>query len=175
MKKFISFCDRLSTIGGIASAVLMIVALSLITVEMVIRTVFSKTLYITSEYTGYITAAIAFLALAYTLKEKGHIRVNFLHAILTERQRTMLEMYAFAVGFILGIMLTVTTVNFFWDALISGTRAMTISETYLAIPRSLLPVGLSILTLQFAAEFCRSIIMLRTGQVGEVESSALGR
>ncbi len=175
MHKFIKFCDRLSGLGGILSAVLMMVALAMITIEMIIRTLYSKTLYITGEYTGYITAAIAFLALAYTLKEKGHIRVNFLHGIMTDRQRVLLEMYSFAVGFIVAVVLTVTAFNFFWDALISGTRAMQISNTYLAIPRFLLPMGLSVLALQFAAEFCRAVINLRTGQTSEVESSALGR
>lgn len=175
MENFIRLCDRLSTWGGVLSGVLTIVALILVCAEMVVRGMFDKTLYITEEYTGYLMAALTFLGLAYTLKEKSHIRMVFLHEILKGRNRILLDLYAFAVGFLFCAMLTWTTADFFLDSIRTGSRSMQISSTYMAFPHFFLPFSSIILTLQFAAEFCRSLIRLRTGEAGEAESSTLGR
>lgn len=175
METFIRFCDRLSLAGGVLSGVLMIVALILVCAEMVVRGMFSKTLYITEEYTGYLMAALTFLALAYTLRDKSHIRMVFLHGILKGRSRTMVDLYAFAVGFVFCAVLSWNCVDFFLDSIRTGSRSMQISSTPLAIPHFFMPLGSIVLTLQFAAEFCRSLIRLRTGETGEAESSTLGR
>lgn len=175
MESFIRFCDRLSLYGGVLAGVLTIVALILVCAEMVVRGVFSKTLYITEEYTGYLMAALTFLALAYTLRDKSHIRMVFLHEILKGRSRTLLDIYAFTVGFLFCAILTYNCADFFLDSIRTGTRSMQISATYLAIPHFFMPLGSAILTLQFAAEICRSLIRLRTGETSEAESSTLGR
>jgi len=175
METFVKAIDRLSNIAGVASAILVMIGLILIMVEIIIRGTYGGTLLITLEYVRYITCAVTFLALGYTLKEKGHIRVNFLQNKLNEQQRLKLEMYSYVVGFVVGVVLTIATFNLFYMHLQSGSTAYTISQTPMAIPTFFMPVGLSIFSLQFAAEFFRSLIMLRTGQSGEVESSALGR
>jgi TRAP-type C4-dicarboxylate transport system permease small subunit len=175
VESFIRFCDRLSLYGGVLSGILMIVALVLVCAEMVLRTMFSKTLYITEEYTGYLMAALTFLALAYTLRDKSHIRMVFLHELVKGKARTMIDLYAFAVGFLFCVVLTYNCADFFLDSIRTGSRSMQISATYLAFPHFFMPLGSLILTLQFAAEFCRSLIRLRTGETGEAESSTLGR
>jgi TRAP-type C4-dicarboxylate transport system permease small subunit len=175
MEAFIRFCDRLSLYGGVLSGILMIVALLLVCTEMVVRTMFAKTLYITEEYTGYLMAALTFLALAYTLRDKSHIRMVFLHEVLKGRSRTLVDLYAFTVGFLFCLILTWNCADFFLDSIKTGSRSMQISATPLAYPHFFMPLGSAILTLQFAAEICRSFIRLRTGETGEAESSTLGR
>lgn len=177
MERFVNFCDRLSLAGGALSGILMLVGIALVLAEVVVRTLFSKTLYITEEYSGYLMAALTFLALAYTLREKGHIRMVFLHTVLKGRGRVLLDLYAFIAGFIFCAVLTSTTALFVWDAFLTNSKSMQISETYLAIPQAFMPLGSLVLTLQFAAEACRSILLLRSGRYeeAEAESSTLGR
>ncbi|MDK2823390.1 MAG: TRAP-type transport system small permease protein [Clostridia bacterium] len=176
MEKIIRFCERVSQGSGILAGVMMLIGLSLVLIEIVIRTLFDKTLYITEEYTGYLMVAITFMGLAYTLKEKGHIRMVFLHKILKGKARIILDIYSFTIGFIFFAIVTFTTTNFFWDSVVSQSRSMQISETYLAIPQFFMPLGSFIITLQFAAELIRAIIQLRMGTVKEqeIESKALG-
>ncbi len=175
MESFIRFCDRLSLYGGVLAGILTVIALLLVCVEMVVRTLFAKTLYITEEYTGYLMAALTFLALAYTLRDKSHIRMVFLHEIVKGRARNIVDLYAFIVGFLFCAVLTYNCFDFFLDSIRTGTRSMQISATPLAYPHFFMPLGSAILTLQFAAEICRSLIRLRTGETGEAESSTLGR
>ena len=177
MESFVRMCDKLSVACGVASGVLMVISTLLVLAEIVMRGVFSKTLYITEEYSGYLMAALTFLALAYTLKDKSHIRMTFLHTIAKGKAKLWLDVFAFSVGFAFCALLTYTTSEFFWDAVVTKSRSMQISQTYLAIPQFFMPLGTGVMMLQFVAEIMRTILLLRTGNVDavEAESSMLGR
>ena len=177
MESFVRMCDKLSVACGVASGVLMVISTMLVLAEIVMRGVFSKTLYITEEYSGYLMAALTFLALAYTLKDKSHIRMTFLHTIAKGKAKLWLDVFAFSVGFAFCALLTYTTGEFFWDAVVTKSRSMQISQTYLAIPQFFMPLGTGVMMLQFVAEIMRTILLLRTGNTDavEAESSMLGR
>jgi TRAP-type C4-dicarboxylate transport system permease small subunit len=178
MEKVAQVIDQLSAFFGRMSGILMIFGVVLIIAEIVVRVVFGSTLYITEEYTAYLMVSVTFLGLAYTLKEKGHIRMVFLHKLIKGgKGRTFLDLYSFLVGFIVFVLITFTTFNYFWDSVISGTRSMQISKTYLAIPQFAMPLGSLLITLQFASEFIKSVIRLRGGEmdIEEAESQTLGR
>lgn len=177
MKKIINLIDKISYIGGIASGAMIIIGLILVVIEIILRSLFSKTLFVTEEYSGYLMAGITFLALSYTLKEKGHIRMTFLHTILSERGKIILDMIAYTIGFIFSIILTYYTFLFFWDSLVSNSRSMQISQTPLAIPQFFLPVGSAMFALQFFAEFFKDYYTLKEGKINAIkeESKELGR
>lgn len=177
MERLARVCDRISKAGGALSGVMIIAGLVLVLAEILLRTLLSKTLYIAEEYTGYLMAGTTFIALAYTLKDKSHIRMVFLHSILRGKKRLFLDIYAFFVGTLFGAVLTWSTFLFFWDSLINKSRSMQISETYLAIPQFFLPLGALLLTLQFGAELAGSVIRLIEGggPENETESGTLGR
>lgn len=177
MEIFIRLSDRLSKAGGVLAGILMLIGVTMVLTEIVLRTLFNMTLYITEEYTGYLMVGITFLALAYTLRERGHIRMTFLHSALKGKARTALDIYTFAFGMAFFSIVTWTTAGFFWDSVVSHSRSMQVSATYLAIPQFFMPLGSFIMTLQFAAEMCRSIVKLRPGvvQEEEAESIYLGR
>ena len=177
MKLFVRFCDGLADACGVASGFLMIVSTLLVLAEIFVRTAFSKTLYVTEEYSGYMMAAMTFLALAYTLKEKSHIRMTFLHTIAKGRSKIMVDVFALSVGAVFCALLTYTTMDFFWDAVVTKSRSMSISQTYMAIPQFFMPFGTLVMTLQFMAEIIRSVLLLQSGNVDDVEaeSNLLGR
>ena len=177
METFVSLCDRLSQASGIMAGVMMLTGLALVITEIMVRKLFSTTLYITEEYMAYLMVAITFLGLAYTLKEKGHIRLVFMHTVLKGKARIALDIFAFTVGLAIFAAITATTASFFWDSVVNQSRSMQISKTYLAIPQFFMPLGAFIMTMQFAAEIGRSILQLRSENYREheVESSALGR
>ena len=161
MKRLINLIDNLSGIGGWLAGMLMAVALAVSVAEIVIRSFLDKTLYITDEYTGYLMAMLTFMGLAYTLRERGHIRMMFLPHIIKGRAHVMYNMACYVVGFLFCAGLTWFTGEFFWDSVVSESQSMQVSETYLAIPQFFLPVGSLLLTLQFAAEFLKGLAVLR--------------
>lgn len=152
MKRFLSLVDRLSDLGGYLSGVMMIAGFTLVIIEILIRGLFVKTLYITEEYTGYLMAGLTYLALAYTLKEDGHIRMTFIFHALSKRGGILIEIICLIIGLLFSVLLTYITFGLFWDSVLSRTRAMSISETPLAIPQFFLPLGSFLMALQFVSE-----------------------
>jgi TRAP-type C4-dicarboxylate transport system permease small subunit len=161
MKKIINFIDKLSGISGWIAGIMTAIAMILVAGEIVYRTGFSKTLYVVDEYSGYLMTMVTFCGLAYTLRERGHIRMMMLPHFLKGRPRIIFDMVCFVVGFFFCIAFTWYTFEFFWDSVVSESRSMHISETYLAIPQFFMPFGALLMTLQFLAEFLKSAAMLR--------------
>lgn len=178
MEKFIRVVDRISHVFGIIAGVFIILGVVLVIAEIILRNLFSSTLYVTYEYTGYFMVAITFFGLAYTLKENGHIRLTFLHKFIkVGKSREVLEIFTHFVGFVVFAVITYNTANYFWDSVVSGSRSMQISKTYLAIPQIAMPIGSFVLSLQFIAGIFKSIQSIKTGQFSREDEDAefLGR
>jgi len=166
MKKLINLIDNLSGIGGWVAGVLMAIALVISVGEIIFRSFLHSTLYVADEYTGYLMAMLTFMGLAYTLRERGHIRMMFLPHFIKGRAHVIFNMVCFTVGFLFCVGLTWYTWEFFWDSVVNGSQSMQISETYLAIPEVFLPIGSFLMTLQFLAEFLKGIAMLHQDTEG---------
>jgi TRAP-type C4-dicarboxylate transport system permease small subunit len=178
MKTFINAIDRISGFGGWAAGIMMVIALVIGLSEIVTRSVFGKTLYIADEYSGYLMAMLTFFGLAYTLRERGHIRMMFLPHFLKGRRRVIFNMVCMLVGFLFCIGLVWFTGEFFWDSVVNQTQSMQITETYMAIPEVFMPIGSFFLLLQFLSEFLKGAAMLRQDTAGLrilEETDELGR
>ncbi|MFZ7128583.1 MAG: TRAP transporter small permease subunit [Desulfobacterales bacterium] len=178
MKLLIRWVDAASGFAGALSGFMMCIGLALIFIEIILRSAFSSTLFITEEYAGYLMCGLTFCALAYTLREKGHIRMTFLYKIVTGRARIYLDFACFIVGLLFCLALTYFTFDFFWDSILTGSQSMQISETYLAVPQFFMPFGAAILTLQFLSETLKSIMVIKGDTEGlsiRQEAEDLGR
>ncbi len=178
MKKIINAIDNLSVIGGWFAGILMVIAFLMAIAEIAIRGFFGGTLYIADEYSGYLMAVITFIGLSYTLRERGHIRMMFLIHVLKGRSKTIYDMICLAAGFMFCLAFTWFTCDFFWDSVVNKSQSMQLSETYLAIPQAFLPLGASLLALQFLAEFLKGWEVLRNDTEGlhiVEEADELGR
>lgn len=178
MKRWINAIDRIAGFGGWTAGVMMMAALLVVCSEIVARTLFGKTLYISDEYSGYLMAMLTFFGLAYTLRERGHIRMMFLLHVIKGRRRVVYNMVCMVVGFAFCAGLLRFTGEFFWDSVINRTQSMQISETYLAIPQAFMPIGSFFLMLQFLAEFLKGVAILRGDTAGLrilEETDELGR
>ncbi len=178
MKALVRGIDRISGLGGALASVMLCAGLALIAAEIVARSGFDSTLFITEEYAGYLMCGLTFCALGQTLRDKGHIRMTFLLKVVKGRPRIYLELVCFAIGLAFCLGLTWFTWLFFWDSVVSRSQSMQISETYLAIPQFFMPLGALIMSLQFCAEIFRSIALLKEDpqQLAlREESGALGR
>jgi len=176
MEKVIRFVDQTNKVFAYIAGALMILSVALIITEIVARAVFNSTIYITTEYTAYFMVGITFLGLAYTLKDKAHIRMTFIYKIFKgPKARMILELYTNIVGLAAFLIITSATFHFFLDSLVSGTQSMQLTKTYLAIPQFILPLGSLLLSLQFFAEISRTVIKYRRGEfvINEEEDAEL--
>jgi TRAP-type C4-dicarboxylate transport system permease small subunit len=178
MKKLINAIDRVSGFGGWTAGIMMAIALLIVCSEIFIRSIFNKTLYITDEYSGYLMAMLTFFGLAYTLRERGHIRMMFAFHFLKDRRRIVYNMVCMAVGVLFCIGLILFTFEFFWDSVVNKTQSIQITASYLAIPQACMPIGSFFLMLQFLSEFLKCAATLRKDTEGLrilEETDELGR
>ncbi len=178
MKRIIKIIDGISGISGWLAGIMMIAALILVMGEVIMRSGLDKTLYITDEYSGYLMATLTFCGLAYTLRERGHIRIMILPHFVKGRPHIIFNMICYLIGIVFCVALTWFTYEFFWDSVENESRSMHVSETFLAIPQFFMPFGSLLMALQFFAEFMKSVAVLRGDTEGihiMEETDELGR
>lgn len=178
MTKLVSIIDRITSIFGIIAGMFMILGVILIITEVIVRSVFNSTIYVTAEYSAYFMVAVTLFGLAVALKDKAHIRVTLLHGVVkVGKPRFILDFISFVLGFIVSIVVTFALTSFFWNSFVTGSKSMQLTSTYLAIPQSALVIGSLLLSLQFLAEIMRMIIKYKNDELDEedAESKMLGR
>jgi TRAP-type C4-dicarboxylate transport system permease small subunit len=148
--QFLGAADRLLTrlylwCGYIAAALLVTLA------GLVILSIVSRLLgtYVpgVTEYSGYAMAGASFFALAYTFRERGHIRVGILLNILHGRARWLVEIWCLLVasffsGFLAFYLVKMTRVS--WQL---GDRSEGADAIHLWIPQTLVGAGAVVLAI----------------------------
>jgi len=178
MATLVRIIDKISNIFGIIAGIFMILGTVLIVTEVIVRSVFDSTIYITAEYSAYFMVAVTLFGLAIAMKDKAHIRVTLLHGtVKTGKPRFILDLYTFIIGFIVSLFITYSLNAFFWNSFVTGSKSMQLTNTYLAIPQSALVIGSFLLSLQLFAEILRMIIKWKNDELDETteESKMLGR
>ncbi|MBD3679046.1 MAG: TRAP transporter small permease [Rhodobacteraceae bacterium] len=111
-----------------------------------------------SDFTGYFLAASTFLALAYSLRAGGHIRVTLVTGHLNEKLRRWVEaavllialgLVGFATWYV--VLLVVESIEF-------GDRTSGMVSIPLWIPQLPVAIGLAILTLALADELVGNLM-----------------
>lgn len=178
MKLLIRIIDKISGICGGLAGFILCAGLVLTCLEIFLRTSLDRTLFITDEYSGYLMCGLTFCGLSYTLRGKGHIRMTFLYKAMSTRGQERMNLICYAVGFLFSLAITWFTWLFFWDSVVTGSQSMQVSETYLAFPQFSMPFGACVMTLQFLAEFLRTVLVLNDDTHGlalHAEIADLGR
>lgn len=107
------------------------------------------------EFAGYCLSASSFLALAYTLRHNGHIRVSLVIERLGGGMRRGVEVWCLAVATALIGYFAFYTVSMVWDSYMFQDRTMGLVPIMLWVPQTGMAIGVSLLALAFAEELVR--------------------
>lgn len=160
MDKLIRIIDRAGAMGGMCSAVCILLMTALILVETSVRVTMGSSIFIAEEYSAYLMANFVMLGLAYTLKQGGHIKVTLLYSRSGERSRRLLRFLACLLGVFMFGALTWQLFLMALDNWEFKQQSMNITKTLIYIPQTGLVVGGFLMTLQFAAEAIRELLAL---------------
>jgi len=105
-----------------------------------------------ADFTGFFLAASAFLALAYTLREGGHIRVTLVVMRLPERARHLAEIMVTLIALAMSAFATVYVVLLVLESHEFGDQSAGMVSVPLWIVQMPVALGLAILTLALADE-----------------------
>jgi len=142
-------------IVAICSVVLLQVGANLIDAFAVVFTGQAVGLVIPSyaEFAGFFLAAASFLALAYTLRHGGHIRVSLVVQHLPSRIRHGLELWCLAVGAALAAYFAYFTIGLMLESLEYGDVSPGMVPVPLWAPQFAMAGGLIVLTIALVDEF----------------------
>lgn len=164
--------DKLYLASGLAAGTCLSVMALLILTQIVARW-FGVIIPSTEDFSGFLLAATSFLALAYTLRSGGHIRVNLFIGHLQGPVRTFIEGSVLVVGLaLIGYAAWFTTL-----LAVESYQFEELSQGYIPVPLWIpqVPMALGLLILSIA--LLDELILLLRGETPHYlkhDSSAAG-
>ncbi len=157
INKCLQGIDTFSKVGAYLSGLFMVLIVALISVEIVLRTFFKTSTYISSEYSGYLMVAVVLAGLSYTLRTDGHIRITILMVRFPPHVQRYLEATAIFMALLITSFICYHALLTAVDAYNYEMTADSISQTPLYLPQALIPVGLLGLCMQLLAQLLRKL------------------
>lgn len=167
--------DRLYLLAGWLSGAMMVLLLCLVTFNILARLlgIYSGG---TSEYSGYVMAAGTFLALAYTFRSDGHIRVSLLIDSINPAARHRLQILTSALMAITVCYLAWYCVTLVIDSFVYGEKSDGADATPLWIVQIPMAVGAVIFAMSCIHGFLLTLIgehptqseIVKAGEVQEI-------
>ncbi|MEF8823619.1 MAG: TRAP transporter small permease [Desulfohalobiaceae bacterium] len=157
MRRLQRYVEGLCRAGAFLAALFMGLTVTLIVMEIGLRTFFSTSTMVTAEYSGYFLVATVSLGLAYTMHHRGHIRITLIYDRLPAWIRHKLDLAAALVALGICGFAIYYSVLMVYDNYSMGMTADTVAETPLWIPEAAVPAGLILFFLELAAFFLRRL------------------
>lgn len=143
--------------GGAVLAAICLVLIALLTLAQVLGRVIGVMIVDAGAIAGYAMAASIFLALAYTLREGGHIRVGLLLTHVNPKIRRVLEIWCLLAFSVLAIFMSYACISFVHDSYRFADVSTGMLAIPLWIPQSSMALGIVLLAVALVEETIRVI------------------
>ncbi len=143
-------------LSGYLQAGIIFFLMVLLLVEVLTRYILRSPLSIADEMGGYLLVSITFMGLAYTWKEKGHVRVSLLISRLPDKFAHLLRFITLILATVFTIPLIKACYDLISDSLLFESRSGSWLRTPLAYPQTILLIGAILLFLQLVAEIIKA-------------------
>lgn len=169
MKRLDRILDFMSNkVSGHFSGWLIVIMTLVVLTEVLTRYVWRQPLMVADELSGYLLVAISFMGLAYTWKEKGHIRIRVLISRLPTRVARWLRLITLIAICVFVPVLTKALydlVAYSWE---SGDRSFTTLRIPLLWPRMVMVIGAAMFFILILVELIKTIKAFRSGEAEEI-------
>ncbi|MBP1713679.1 MAG: C4-dicarboxylate transporter permease [Deltaproteobacteria bacterium] len=160
--KTLRWIEKLSHAGGAAAGICILLMTALILIEIIIRAAAGASILIAEEYSAYLLASFGTLALAYTFKSGGHIRVDLVLSKLSGRGRGYVNLGCTVIAFFIFVFAAYETWGLFYGSWLSKETSMYYSKTRLWLPQFPIVLGTGLMALQLLASVVDQIQSLGT-------------
>ena len=164
--KFVKLIDKISEWSGALAAWLVVPLTAVVIIDVFQRHVLNSPTHWGYDVLWMLFSAQFLIGGAYTLLRKGHIRIDIVYGLLSERAKLIYDIVNTAVVILLpAILLTWAGIVFAADAWIHDERLSTTNWFFPAGPsRTLIPIGFFLIALQCIAEIIKNIHALKKGK-----------
>ncbi|HEU5339313.1 MAG TPA: TRAP transporter small permease [Sulfuricaulis sp.] len=154
MELFIRSVRSLSVFFGIVAAASLVAAILVVCQMVVMRYFLQASTVWQTEFVTFSIVGATFIGSPYVLLTKGHVNVDLLPLYLSQRIRKALALFVSVLAFLVCVVLAWTGWKYFHEAWAGGWRTDTVWSLPLWIPILPLPLGMALLSLQYAADIC---------------------
>jgi TRAP-type C4-dicarboxylate transport system permease small subunit len=160
MEQFIRGVRLLSQLCGVVAATLTALAVVVVCQMVFVRYVLNQTTIWQTDFVTFSLVAATFIGAPYVLLTKGHVNVDVLPLYVGQRARWWLALVAIGISLAFALVMAVLTLQFWHEAWESNWRSESMWRARLWIPYMAMPIGLTVLTLQYVVD----LVNLLTGR-----------
>lgn len=150
LEKLSKLFDTVLTVFSYIGIFLILGAFLIVSIDVIVRHFFNKSIYWVFEFTEYIMAVFAFLSAAWVLKKDGHVCLDFVLNMLPPRIQAIINIITSIFGFVISTLIAwfgAINVNFhFVKGTVTMDKAVIMPYWILMI---FVPLGFFLLMIQF--------------------------
>jgi TRAP-type C4-dicarboxylate transport system permease small subunit len=162
LKKIVQVIEAITNVlSGHLQAWLIFGLMVMLLIEVLTRYLLQSPLSLAEELGGYMLVAITFMGLAYTWKEKGHVRVELLISRFPEKARQRIRFITLIAATIFTIPLIKACYDLLLDSILFSSRSGGWLRTPLVYPQTILIIGSVLLFLQLLAEIIKATMAFK--------------
>ena len=170
MAPLLSVAGAIARAGAWFGGALIIASAFLVGIEVVIRKAFDLTIGGADELSGFALAISTSWALAFTLIERAHIRIDSLYAHLPVRLCALLDLLGLALLIVFMALIAWYGFGVFRTSYELGARSLSPLGTPLVVPQLLWVLGFVVFLAIALVVFVRALAALVTGDLATVRS-----
>jgi len=161
IKYFDKIIEKFSAWGLTLASVLIFMMSLIVTVEVICRSFLNFSILIADEYSGYFCVGVACLGVAYSLRTRSFVKIDFLYNRLSKKWKNVSFLFARVISFIYVAILLYSAWGFVMATFKYKTTSMFMTRTPLIYPQSLIVIGLIFLIGQIVVDIKESIENIR--------------
>lgn len=170
---FARITDGITDIAGWMAALSLVAAAVIVTEAVLVRKIFGISTIWQIEASVFLLIFTVFVGAAYVQKNEHHLNVDLVIIHLSPRTRALTIIVASIASCILCAVIAWYAWPMWWETVVSNEHSESLWGPPLWIPYLFLPLGMTILFLQYIVYIARKISGLK--QIGSEETKATGR
>lgn len=155
--------ERISTWFGYVSAALVLAAMLIISYAAMLRYLVGASTIWQTELVTYLLMFATFCGGAYGLKHGDHVKIDLVVTRFGPRTQRFVRLVAAVLGFGFVAALAVMSFDMWWETKTEGLTSGSAWDVPLAYPHLILPLGMTLLTLQYLVVIAAIIQEMRHG------------
>ena len=156
------YIDRLSELAGYMSAVLILVSMLVVCYGVFLRYALGASTVWQLELSTFFLMFAAFVGGAYGLKHGDHVNLSLIVDRLPEKARLYVKLVASVLGFVFVAIVASIAYVLWWQTTEAGRTSGTAWNVPLTYPYLIVPLGMTLIALQYLVIVVRTFQQIRT-------------
>ncbi len=164
-RSFFSVVNRISEVSGIVCAISVLVSALVLTYEVIMRYLLTTPTIWEIEFSVDLLIMATFVGAAYGLKNGAHINIDLITHLLSPQAQARLSFVTSILSLIFCILVAGMGGSMWWEATSKGWRSDSLWGPPLGISYIFLPLGMTLLCLQYLVHLSKLWADLKSGKV----------